>query len=310
MTESLPSETGQPSGERTASKFTNRLAVASGIVALFASLSAADAYGFAGMPAAWWLLPVAIGLAVAATDELIRLFAKRGLRLPGMLLRPGVAVVVLSGIVRPSEANDWLAASLAMPAITHVVFLLLILAVAVIDYRPDRHALQRLASAFFVASYVGMFLSFMVALRFVVQPESNRPSLLPLASLVAVGKGGDIMAYIVGVLVGRSKMALLLSPGKTWEGTIASLVSSTLVAWLLLDLIAPEAAGLPYGGWLLYGPLVGLAGIVGDLGESLVKRELQAKDSGGLLGGLGGVLDLIDSMLVAAPVAWLLWALG
>lgn len=140
MTESLPSETGQPSGERTASKFTNRLAVASGIVALFASLSAADAYGFAGMPAAWWLLPVAIGLAVAATDELIRLFAKRGLRLPGMLLRPGVAVVVLSGIVRPSEANDWLAASLAMPAITHVVFLLLILAVAVIDYRPDRHA--------------------------------------------------------------------------------------------------------------------------------------------------------------------------
>ena len=55
---------------------------------------------------------------------------------------------------------------------------------------------------------------------------------------------------------------------------------------------------------------MGLAGIVGDLGESLVKRELQAKDSGGLLGGLGGVLDLIDSMLVAAPVAWLLWALG
>ena len=103
---------------------------------------------------------------------------------------------------------------------------------------------------------------------------------------------------------------LLLSPGKTWEGTIASLVSSTLVAWLLLDFAAPDASGLPYGGWLLYGPLVGLAGIVGDLGESLVKRELQAKDSGGLLGGLGGVLDLIDSMLVAAPVAWLLWALG
>ena len=134
--------------------------------------------------------------------------------------------------------------------------------------------------------------------------------MLPLASLVAVVKGGDIMAYIVGVLVGRSKMAPLLSPGKTWEGTIASLVSSTLVASLLLDLIAPEAAGLPYGGWLLYGPLVGLAGIVGDLGESLVKRGLQAKDSGGLLGGLGGVLDLIDCMLVAAPVAWLLWALG
>jgi phosphatidate cytidylyltransferase len=102
----------------------------------------------------------------------------------------------------------------------------------------------------------------------------------------------------------------VLSPGKTWEGTIASLVGSTAIAWLLLEQFAPTQAGAPFGGWLVYGPLVGLAGIVGDLGESLVKRELQAKDSGGVLGGLGGVLDMIDSMLVAAPVAWLLWAFG
>jgi phosphatidate cytidylyltransferase len=55
---------------------------------------------------------------------------------------------------------------------------------------------------------------------------------------------------------------------------------------------------------------VGLAGIAGDLSESLVKRDLQAKDSGGALGGMGGFLDLVDSLLLAAPVAWVLWAIG
>lgn len=310
MTDSHSPAVVASSDERTASKFRNRLAVATSIVAVFAALAAADASGFAGAAAGWWLLPVAIGVAVGATDELIRLFAARGLLLPGMLLRPGVALVVLAGIVRPPEADAWRAAALAVPAIVHVALLLLILAVAVIDYRPDRRALERLVAAFFVASYVGMCLAFTVALRFVVQPEGGQPSILPLASLVAVVKGGDIFAYIVGVLFGRSKMAPSLSPGKTWEGTIASLVASTAIAWGLLAWLAPAGSAGPVGGWLLYGPLVGLAGIVGDLGESLVKRELQAKDSGGALGGLGGMLDMADSMLVAAPVAWMLWAFG
>lgn len=308
MSDSRPKEVTQTSDERTASKFTNRLAAASSIVVVFAGLSAADAYGFAGMPAGWWLLPVAIGLAVAATDELIRLYARRGLLLPGRLLRPGVALVVLSGIVRPEQADAW--AALAAPAIVHVALLLAIMAVAVVDYRPERLALERLAGAFFVATYIGMLMTFLVALRFVVQLEGTRPDILPLASLVAVVKGGDISAYTVGVLFGKSKLAPVLSPGKTWEGTIASLVGATAISWLLLEQVSPETAARPFGGWLVYGPLVGLAGIVGDLGESLVKRELQAKDSGGVLGGLGGVLDMIDSMLVAAPVAWLLWAFG
>lgn len=310
MTDSASSDKARPSDERTASKFTNRLAVASSVMAVFTALSAADAYGFAGMPAGWWLLPVAIGLAVAATDELIRLFAAGGLLLPGKLLRPGVALVVLAGIVRPPQADAWPAALVAMPAIVHVGLLLLILAVAVIDYRPDRKALQRLTAAFFVASYVGVLVSFIVALRFVARGEDGSSHILPLASLVAVVKGGDIAAYSVGVLFGRSKMAPLLSPGKTWEGTVASLVGSTLIAGLMLEWLPVGTTATPFGGWLVFGLGVGLAGIVGDLAESLVKRELHAKDSGGALGGLGGALDLIDSMLVAAPVAWILWANG
>ena len=82
-----------------------------------------------------------------------------------------------------------------------------------------------------------------------------------------------------------------------------------LAAWLILEqpFFGSSSSLQPLGGWIGYGLLVGIAGMAGDLAESLIKRELGAKDSGQMLGGLGGVLDLIDSLLFAAPVAWLLW---
>ena len=75
-------------------------------------------------------------------------------------------------------------------------------------------------------------------------------------------------------------------------------------------LLLRDLAARPLGGWLVYGLCVGMAGMMGDLAESLVKRDLGAKDSGSILGGMGGFLDLADSLLLAGPVAWLLWALG
>ncbi|MDA1039733.1 MAG: phosphatidate cytidylyltransferase, partial [Planctomycetota bacterium] len=79
-----------------------------------------------------------------------------------------------------------------------------------------------------------------------------------------------------------------------------------------LGVAAPGLAvpAQPWGGWLAFGLLVGGAGMLGDLAESLIKREAGAKDSGHSLGGLGGVLDLVDSLLFAAPVAWALWSAG
>ena len=105
-------------------------------------------------------------------------------------------------------------------------------------------------------------------------------------------------------------MAPALSPGKTWEGAVASLIGSSAAAWFVLEQLGKSAAAGPWGGWLVFGLLVGLAALAGDLAESLVKRECGAKDSGRSLGGLGGFLDLIDSLLFAAPVAWLLWVAG
>ena len=105
-------------------------------------------------------------------------------------------------------------------------------------------------------------------------------------------------------------MTAALSPGKTWEGAAASLAGSSAAAWIVLEQFGSGALARPWGGWLVFGLGVGLAAMVGDLAESLLKRECGAKDSGRSLGGLGGFLDLVDSLLFAAPVAWLLWVLG
>jgi phosphatidate cytidylyltransferase len=126
---------------------------------------------------------------------------------------------------------------------------------------------------------------------------------------------GDIGAFTVGKICGRTKLAPRLSPGKTIEGAIGGLVFACFGSWVALAVIAPLIAPLPSGwvppgrGWLIYGVAVGATGMVGDLAESLIKRDMGTKDSSLWLPGFGGVLDLLDSVLLAAPVAYLFWSL-
>jgi len=121
------------------------------------------------------------------------------------------------------------------------------------------------------------------------------PSLVLLMTILAVW-AADMAAYAVGSAFGRRKIVPQLSPGKTWEGTIAGFAAATGVVLLLT---------LPSGvhPWaLLTAVLIGPAGFVGDLLESWLKRRAGVKDSGALLPGHGGVLDRIDSLLAAAPL--------
>jgi phosphatidate cytidylyltransferase len=178
----------------------------------------------------------------------------------------------------------------------------------VVMFRRDAAALTRLAAGFATATAIGLPFAFMMRLR-LMHESPGLPSLIPLASMLAVVKVGDIAAYLVGSRIGRNRMAPVLSPGKTWEGAAASLTASMAVAWFCLTVLSNNSPG-PWGGWPLYGIAVGIAGMLGDLSESLVKRELAAKDSGASLGALGGFLDLVDATLLAAPVAWGLWVLG
>jgi phosphatidate cytidylyltransferase len=160
-----------------------------------------------------------------------------------------------------------------------------------------------LAGTIFGTAYIGFLFSFVVLLRL-------NWTVGALASLIVVVKLGDIGAYTVGRLIGRHKMAPVLSPGKTIEGACGAVAFAVLGSWLVAGLLFPYCLGMAVTGWLLYGILVGLAGLFGDLAESLLKRDVGAKDSSEWLPGFGGVLDILDSILFAAPVAYACWAMG
>ena len=110
----------------------------------------------------------------------------------------------------------------------------------------------------------------------------------------------DTSAYVVGSLIGRRKVAPRISPGKTWEGTIAGFFAAAITVWFVgTQIFSPS---LPAGILVPLAVAVGPAGLLGDLLESALKRAAGAKDSGTLFPGHGGVLDRIDSLLLVAPV--------
>jgi phosphatidate cytidylyltransferase len=113
---------------------------------------------------------------------------------------------------------------------------------------------------------------------------------------------GDVLAYFVGKSLGRVKMAPLLSPKKTWEGALGNVFASMITAvffarWMQIDVIT----------LVLIAAAANIAGQAGDLIESAYKRGADVKDSGHILPGHGGMLDRIDSLILAAPVAWILY---
>jgi phosphatidate cytidylyltransferase len=177
-------------------------------------------------------------------------------------------------------------------------------------YKQPGGVTANLGGAVLAIGYIGLLLSFAVRLRL-------GWGIGALASLVIVAKFGDTGAYFVGRLLGRHKMSPVLSPKKTVEGAVGALVFSLAASWATFQWLVPATAacpadptcGRPWWGWVTFAMWVGVAGIVGDLAESLIKRDTGAKDSGHWLPGLGGVLDLLDSVLLAAPVAYGCWSL-
>jgi len=112
---------------------------------------------------------------------------------------------------------------------------------------------------------------------------------------------GDIGAYYIGKPYGRHKLAPRVSPNKSWEGSVASVFTSMLVGWLYLSRALPE---VPLSHVLGLTAVANVAGQLGDLAESAMKRGAQVKDSGAILPGHGGFLDRVDSTLFALPVIY------
>jgi phosphatidate cytidylyltransferase len=158
-------------------------------------------------------------------------------------------------------------------------------------------ALQFFSRAFFGISYVGFLGAYLVLLY--QRPEGNSWILV----LTAITAGSDSGAYYSGRAFGKNKLCSKISPNKTVEGAVGGLVTGIVVAVLMTLLLRLQVSW-----FFLVSATIILTGvgIVGDLTESIIKRATGTKDSGTLLGGHGGVLDRVDSLLFAAPVLYYL----
>jgi len=153
------------------------------------------------------------------------------------------------------------------------------------------------------------FLSLMFGgglMRLTDMGETPREGQWLLLLVICATKFTDMGAYAVGSVIGKNKMIAHISPGKTWEGFVGALFVAQLGIWTVRWAGGEYLEWLPQG-WVLalLGLVVALGAVAGDLAESLLKRSLAAKDSGQVLPGIGGVLDLLDSICFTAPLAWI-----
>jgi phosphatidate cytidylyltransferase len=299
-----------------------RLLLGALFIAALAGLCWLDAQQTLGAAPGLWLFPLAVLLAVAAGGEMLWMLANRDIRPNAAVVYVGnFAVVASNGVPLywPNYPADCPLGRLGWPLCTFAVAVLAAFVVEMTRYRAPGKSVVQLAATVFSLAYVGLLLSFLVQLRAIdvdQGEQSGRWGLVALVSLVAVVKAGDIGAYTVGRLIGRHKLTPLLSPGKTWEGAGGAIAGAALAAWLvqrlwvLQDSSLATASEAPVAAWIGYGVLIGVIGLLGDLAESLIKRDLGRKDSSAWMPGFGGVLDLLDSILFAAPVAYLCWAGG
>jgi phosphatidate cytidylyltransferase len=126
-----------------------------------------------------------------------------------------------------------------------------------------------------------------------------------LLYFILLTKFSDMGAYVVGSLIGRHKMIPRISPGKTWEGFAGAILVSTGASLVFVHFLGGHMAGMNINHAIVLGIILSSTAVIGDLIESLFKRECGAKDSGNVLPGIGGILDLLDSLLFNAPIMYL-----
>ncbi|MBV8227867.1 MAG: phosphatidate cytidylyltransferase, partial [Verrucomicrobia bacterium] len=164
--------------------------------------------------------------------------------------------------------------------------------------------LEAMAYTLFGLLYVAWLFNFLTKIVYAIprNPQGGTVGQFYVLYLVVVTKFADMGAYLVGSRIGRRQMMPHISPSKTWEGFFGSLLFSIAASCLLIFIMPKTLAWLNFFHGMILGLLIGVAAVIGDLGESIIKRSTGVKDSGVLLPGIGGMLDLIDSLLFTAPI--------
>ncbi len=264
-----------------------------------------------------WLAPVLIVVTILAAEETISLLRNQKHDPLAWTVYAGSLLLVLSGcdllikqlLVRfgyPSYPpwEGW-------PALALAAGVILAFGGEMARFKKaGESSIVNAALAIFAMAYVGGLMLFLAWQRL-------HHGTFAFLTIPIIVKCGDTGAYFTGRFTGRHKMTPLLSPGKTWEGAVGGVVAGCLASWFCFAVLQPKyfpdatpTVHPPLVAVLIYGLAMTLAGMHGDLAESLLKRDMQRKDSSTWLPGLGGVLDVVDSMLMAAPVAYLFWNTG
>ncbi len=215
----------------------------------------------------------------------------------GMLLLAATFVDVSGDLgfrAGPSRVNDFESS----------FFILFVLGLCIRQFvsRATTTGIVAISTTLFGLMYVPWLLNFIQKINFFTPGVEGHYYLL---YFVLVTKFSDCGAYAVGSLIGRHKMIPRISPGKTWEGFAGAVVVSTAASVLFAQWAGAHLAGMTLGHAVLLGVILSIGAVVGDLIESLFKREAGLKDSGRLFPGIGGILDLLDSLLFNAPLMYL-----
>jgi phosphatidate cytidylyltransferase len=273
--------------------------------------------------APWFPLWLVLSLVAtgAAALELVGLLNETSARPSGNTVFGGVIALVLAnwaphvaGVVhrlphlagRPAYDPLSPVNALAWPLLTFAAVVMVTFIAQSVQFEKPGATMATIAGTVLAVAYVGLLGSFVIQMRWLDGPYHG---LVPLAFLFTTAKGADTGAYTLGRLAGRHKLWPRLSPNKTVEGALGGLLFGVAGA-LLVDGLARALLGVVPMGWgraIAFGLVVGTAAQLGDLMESMIKRDCARKDASAAVPGFGGVLDVLDSLLFAGPVAFGFW---
>lgn len=251
----------------------------------------------------WAVVAAVVAIMVIALLELYGAFSRNGYR-----VHAGLGIALATALAATPLLNRLVAFDLTLPVISLTIMVSL---VGTLPYHARKGALAEWALTLSGAIYVAVLGCHLILLRFIETPLSPTPFVslgmssgaawLYLVCLVTWLQDG--FAYLVGRSMGRTPMTPHLSPKKTWEGAAGGMAGAIAAGALSVVLF-----GLPIPIWLgmVLGIVGGIVGPLGDLAESLIKRQVGLKDTGQLIPGHGGILDRVDSLLFTAPVLYYL----